>query len=87
MTPKASHHGVLTVPDDGNLPAAKRTLWRAKIRFLGGGFRDMQEMLFREIDDVQSAAETAQNLLAGSKASELAGAEIAAIERVGHLWN
>jgi hypothetical protein len=86
-TPKLRVSAVLTAPDKDELPAALRTLWKAKLQFPGGRANEEQNFLFRERDDFACAAETAEKLLESHRAAEMAGAYIVAVERVAHLWN
>lgn len=62
---------------------AMGTLWKVKLR-IGDEY---QEFLFRQRDDWESAAKTAQDLVDKSAACDMVGATIVAVERVAHLWN
>jgi hypothetical protein len=60
-----------------------RTLWSATLQIADG----REDFLFREQDDFEKAAATAQKLVEGSTACRMVGAVIVEIKRVAHLWN
>lgn len=61
-----------------------RTLWMAKLQLREG---TRQDMLFRSNEDFETASKTAQRLLDGSTAAQMAGAQIVSIERIARTWN
>jgi hypothetical protein len=63
------------------------TLWSAKVSGVGSRARQEEEILFRERDDWEAAASTAQKLLDASPACKMIGGVIVQVKRVAHLWN